>query len=144
MQDLADMQPLSETLAKFDRPLLRREDHENVSKAASAVSHIMQTLHGYDRQSSVVGHQFELMYLAPMIDCFNRLCQPHAFPQIKQWATGPLIINGQTYKKFDAYLKRLFQLESRLRFADLGFIHGDCHGRNIMLNRDLTLAKFVA
>ncbi|HLF25663.1 MAG TPA: hypothetical protein VJG32_04955 [Anaerolineae bacterium] len=143
MQDLADMQPLSEILDQLDRPTLRREEHEKIATAAAAVADVMATLHAYDRRATVVGHQFNVIYLTPLVNCLNRLCQPLAFPELKQWVEGTLEANGWTYKKFDWYLRRLSQFEPRLRPAGLGYLHGDCHSRNLMLNRSLTQAKFV-
>jgi hypothetical protein len=143
MQDLADMQPLSDILDQLDRPALRREEHENIAAAARAVAATMRALHGYERRPSVVGQQFDVIYLSPIVDNLNRLCQPFAFPELKQWVEGTFEANGWFCKKFDYYLRRLIHYEPSLRPPALGYAHGDCHSRNLMLNRDLTRAKFI-
>jgi hypothetical protein len=145
MQELADMQPLSETLAQLDSPMLLPEEcHRQAAEAAEAVSKILRALHDFDRRTpSVTGYQVDAIYLTPMAECRERLGHPLAFPELKQWLDGSLTVNGQTYKKLDWYLGQLRRNEARLRPPTLGYAHGDCHTRNLMLTRDRTQAKLV-
>ncbi len=145
MQELADMQPLSETLAQLDSAsLLPEERHKQAAEAAEAVSKILRALHDFDRRTpNVIGYQVDSIYLTPMADCRERLGHPLAFPELKQWLDGSLTVNEQTYKKLDGYLSQLRRAETRLRPPMLGYAHGDCHTRNLMLTRDRAQAKLV-
>jgi hypothetical protein len=86
MQDLADMQPLSEVLGQLDRPvILADEKARTAAQVAAAVSTVLHGLHGSERRPSIMGHQLDVVYLAPMSDALERLAQPQAFPELKQW-----------------------------------------------------------
>lgn len=143
MQDLADMLPLSEALTHLDDHGARRERQEKAAAAAATAAATLRALHNYKRQTSIVSQQFDISYLTPMADCLNQLCQPGAFPKLKQWLEGTLEINGWTYKPLDRYLKHLARYEQRLRPLTMGYAHGDCHSRNLMLNQDYASAMFV-
>ena len=61
------MQPLSEVLAQLDRPVvLAEERRQSVSAVAGAVADVLQGLHGYDRRPSLIDHQLDVIYLAPI------------------------------------------------------------------------------
>lgn len=144
MQDLADMQPLSEVLAQLDRPVILPDERTRaVADLASSTSRVMQALHSFDRRASLMGHQLEVVYLAPMTMALERLAQPSAFPELRQWLTDTLVINQRRHRRLDWYLAQLRRHEAVLNPASLGYVHGDCHSRNLMLSRDLTQAKFV-
>jgi hypothetical protein len=100
-------------------------------------------LHAHERRPSILGHQLDVVYLAPMAEALERLAQPHAFPELKQWLNGPLRANRRRYRPLDWYLHQLRRHEARLNPPSLGFTHGDCHSRNLMLSRDFELCKFV-
>lgn len=141
MQDLADMQPLSELVADIDR-LPRHERQATAAEAATAVARALHRLHGHNPAQKLAGH-LNLAYIGPMMDSLNRLCQPGAFPELKRWFEGPLMVNGRIYRRFDWYLSRIAHQERRLRPVFSGYAHDDCHSRNIMLNRSATQAAFV-
>jgi hypothetical protein len=144
MQDLADMQPLSEVLAELDRPVVLADERSGgVADAAASVCRVMQALHGFQRRSSLIGYQLDVVYLAPMTQALERLAQPSAFPELRHWLTDTLLINNRKYRRLDWYLLQLRRHEAVLNPASLGFVHGDCHSRNLMLSRDYALAKFV-
>jgi hypothetical protein len=141
MQDLADMQPLSEVLALLDRPvILADEKARTAAQVAGAVNAVLHGLHSSERRPSILGHQLDVVYLAPMADALERLAQPQAFPELKQWLGGPLSANRRRYRPLDWYLHQLRRYEEQLNPPSLGFVHGDCHSRNLMLSRpDLPL-----
>ncbi|MEP7358557.1 MAG: hypothetical protein ABI847_15015, partial [Anaerolineales bacterium] len=144
MQDLAEMQPLSEVLNQLDRPVVMADERAHTTaEVAEAVAGIMHGLHGFERRPSLVAHQLDVIYLAPMAAALERLAQPLAFPELEQWLHEPLSINGLTYQPLSHYLSRLRQESPRLNPPSLGLIHGDCHSRNIMLSRDFSEARFV-
>lgn len=144
MQDLAEMQPLSEVLGQLDRPVILADERaKSVAEVAAATSRILQALHGFERRTSLIGYQLEVVYLAPMTQALERLAQPSAFPELRNWLTDTLAINGRKYRRLDWYLLQLRRHETALNPASLGYVHGDCHSRNIMLNRALDEAKFV-
>ncbi len=144
MQDLAEMQPLSEVLAQLDRPVvLAEERRQTVSAVASAVADVLQGLHGYDRRPSLIDRQLDVIYLAPIAVALERLAQPQAFPELEQWLEAPPVINGQRYLPLEHYLRAIRHAASRLEPRSLGYLHGDCHSRNVMLTRDLGEARFV-
>lgn len=143
MQDLADMLPLSEALTHLEDHSARRERQEKATAAATTVAATLRALHNHKRQTSLVSQQFDLSYLSPMANCLNQLCQPGAFPELKQWLIGSVEVNNSSYKPLDWYLKHLARFEQRLRPPTMGYAHGDCHSRNLMLNRDFTSARFV-
>ena len=96
MQDLAEMQPLSEVLAQLDRPVvLAEERHQAVAALAGTVAGIMHGLHGFDRRPSLVDHQLDVVYLAPMALALERLAQPLAFPELQAWLDQSPAVNGQ-------------------------------------------------
>ncbi len=144
MQDLADMQPLSEVLAQLDRPVILADERGRaVADVAASTSRVMQALHGYERRASLIGYQLEVVYLAPMTQALERLAQPSAFPELRHWLIDSLVINGRKYRRLDWYLLQLRRHDAVLNPASLGYVHGDCHSRNLMLSRDFALAKFV-
>src|SRR5579859_5301465 len=105
MQDLADMQPLSEVLAQLDRPVvLAEERRQAVANVAGTVADVMQGLHGYDRRPSLIDHQLDVVYLAPMALALERLAQPQAFPELQQWLDHPPLVNTQRYQPLGHYL----------------------------------------
>jgi hypothetical protein len=144
MQDLAEMQPLSEVLAQLDRPVvLADERHRAVAEVAGAVADILQGLHGYDRRPSLIDHQLDVIYLAPMAVALEQLAQPLAFPELQQWLTTPPLVNSQRYEPLEHYLHALRHAAAQLEPRSLGYLHGDCHSRNVMLTRDMGEARFV-
>jgi hypothetical protein len=144
MQDLAEMQPLSEVLGQLDRPvILPDERRRTAAEIAGAVSGVLRALHDHERRPSILGHQLDVVYLAPMAGVLERLAQPLAFPELKQWLDGPLSANRRRYRPLDWYLHQLRRHEAQLSPPSLGFVHGDCHSRNLMLSRDLAQCKFV-
>src|SRR5690606_26845533 len=82
-------------------------------------------------------------YLAPMALALEGLTQPLAFPEIRPWLTGPLVANRRKFRPLEWYLNQLRRHEAALSPTSLGYVHGDCHSRNLMLARDLNQAKFV-
>jgi hypothetical protein len=144
MQDLAEMQPLSEVLAQLDRPVvLAEERHQAVAQVAGTVADILHALHGYDRRPSLIEHQLDVVYLAPMALALERLAQPLAFPELQQWLDTPPVVNGQHYQPLEQYLHAIRRARAGLEPHSLGYLHGDCHSRNVMLTRDLSEARFV-
>ena len=144
MQDLAEMQPLSEVLAQLDRPVVLAEERRRaVSAVAGAVSDIMHGLHRFDRRPSLIDHQLDVIYLAPMALALERLAQPLAFPELQQWLDQSPVVNSQRYQRLEQYLRAIRRDASRLEPRSLGYLHGDCHSRNVMLTRDLGEARFV-
>jgi hypothetical protein len=144
MQDLSEMQPLSEVLSQLDRPVVMAEErHQAVTAVAGAVAGVMQSLHGYDRRPSLIDHQLDVVYLAPMALALEQLAQPLAFPELQQWLDAPPVVNGQHYQPLEQYLHAIRRARARLEPRSLGYLHGDCHSRNVMLTRDLSEARFV-
>jgi hypothetical protein len=144
MQDLAEMQPLSEVLNQLDRPVIMAEERaRTAAEVAEAVSGIMQGLHGFERRPSLVAHQLDVIYLAPMAAALERLAQPMAFPELEHWLHEPLAVNGRAFQPLSHYLGLLHRQSPRLNPPSLGLVHGDCHSRNIMLSHDLSEARFV-
>jgi hypothetical protein len=144
MQDLADMQPLSEVLGQLDRPVIMSDEKARTAgQVARAVTGVLHSLHSQVRRPSILGHQLDVVYLAPMAEALERLAQPQAFPELKQWLNGPLSANRRRYRPLDWYLHQLRRREALLNPPSLGFVHGDCHSRNLMLSRDLDTCRFV-
>jgi hypothetical protein len=144
MQDLADMQPLSEVLAQLDRPvLLSQERQATAALVAGSVGRVLQGLHAFERRACLVAYQLDINYLAPMAQAIERLAHPMAFPELRGWLTSPLTINGQQHRPLDWYVHQLRRHEGQLHPPSLGYVHGDCHSRNLMLSRDLSGARLV-
>ena len=144
MQDLAEMQPLSELLGLLDRPVVLDEERQATAAAlAAAVFNILQELHSYDRRPRLVEHHFDIVYLAPMASALEKLAQPLAFPDLQGWLTASPVANSRRYERLDWYLRTLRHEAARLEPPSLGYLHGDCHSRNVMLSRDLSEARFV-
>ncbi len=145
MQDLAEMQPLSEVLAQLDRPVVLAEERRAAATAvAGAVADILQGLHRYDRRPSLIDHQLDVIYLAPCAVALEQLAQPQAFPELGQWLAAPPVINGRRYQPLDHYLRVIRRAAAvGLEPRSLGYLHGDCHSRNVMLSHDLSAARFV-
>jgi hypothetical protein len=78
-----------------------------------------------------------------MADALERLAQPAAFPELKQWLGGPLAANRRRYRPLDWYLHQLRRHEAQLNPPSLGYVHGDCHSRNLILSRDFSACRFV-
>ncbi|MBI5712281.1 MAG: hypothetical protein HZC38_02470 [Chloroflexi bacterium] len=141
MQDLADMRPLSEVLSEIDGShTSRREQQQKSELIAMTIARLLNSLHNNERQDVSSHHT---SHLTDMLGCITKLCQPTAFPELKQWLEGTIEVNGWTYKPLSWYLKKLSKHEQRLHPPSLGYAHCDCHSRNLMLNRDFSSAMFV-
>src|SRR5579859_457923 len=144
MQDLAEMQPLSEVLAQLDRPVVLADERRRaVTELSGTVADILQGLHGYERRPSLIDHQLDVIYLAPIAVALERLAQPQAFPELLQWLDHPPLVNTQRYQPLGHYLHTIRRGATRLEPRTLGYLHGDCHSRNVMLTRELDEARFV-
>src|SRR6185369_4382525 len=85
----------------------------------------------------------DVVYLAPMALALERLAQPLAFPELQQWLDTPPAVNGQHYQPLEQYLHAIRRARGKLEPHSLGYLHGDCHSRNVMLTHDLGEARFV-
>jgi len=141
MHDLVAMHPLSEVIVDLDHQT-HSDRLPRMETAAQTVASSLNALHRQSTVSSVVG-QLYWTYLTPISDSIRQICHPLAFPEIKPWLDRPFKVNGHSYEKLDFYVKQLKRFEQRLQFSKAGYVHGDCHSRNIMLGDDLSSAVFV-
>jgi hypothetical protein len=144
MQDLADMLPLSEVLGQLDRPVILAEEREQAAAAAAhAAGGVLRALHAHARRPGVLGHHLDVIYLTPMAAALEIVAQPQAFPELQAWLGGALTANRRRYRPPAWYLQQLRRHADRLTPPSLGYAHGDCHSRNLMLSRDNAECKFV-
>ncbi len=144
MEDLSQASPLSEVLQEVDQPHPNPEYQDRISLSVKAVSNAFQALHRINRRTTGTTNQMDRLYLMPITECLDSLCDVSNFPTLKPYVDEGFVANGRPYKRLIAYLNGLKSYEGKLlRPPVLSRIHGDAHSRNIMLSHDLHSAKFV-
>lgn len=143
MEDLAKMIPLSQVLEQLDLSDTGRSEHEKISRCVTAVSTGLRAIHRKHQPANGTSDQLDRLYILPITERLDRLCQQSAFPALRPFVEGRFESNGRHYKKARSYLGALRAFERKLRPPLIGMIHGDCHSRNVMLSMDLRSAKFV-
>ncbi len=146
MEDLGRTKPLSEILAELDQPRLIDSAREDLTRAARAVAEAFQALHRMQRRlnSNATTNHVERLYILPMTENIDYLCEPGNFPALKSFVDEGFEGNEAPHRRLTTSLLALKSFENKLlRPPVLTQIHGDAHSRNIMLTSDLRAAKFV-
>ncbi len=142
MQDLLHMQTLDALLDDLDLPMLTQRHAQMLTSAVSRVAAALHRIHHEDvtRRDHYAGGQIARLYLAPLEDKIIQLGQK--FPRLKPELRG-IWFNERDYKSLNHYLGILQNRIGQLRPSALCLVHGDCHTRNIMLDRSGDRVMFI-
>lgn len=142
MQDLLHMQTLDALLDELDLPMLTQRQGQVLTSAVSRVAGVLHRIHQEDvtRRDHYAGGQIARLYLAPLEDKIIHLGQK--FPRLKPELRG-IWFNESDYKSLNHYLGILQNRIGQLRPSALCLVHGDCHTRNIMLDRTGDRVMFI-
>jgi hypothetical protein len=143
MEDLVGMTPLSEVLDRLELRWVGRAEHDQMMRVAIAIARTLGALHQHRRRTPVASNQLGWIYLTPISEAINTLCEPNALPEIKAYVANGFEGNGCAYERLNAYLERLQPHAARLTPPAISGVHGDCHSRNLMIDGDLAKVKFV-
>jgi hypothetical protein len=143
MEDLVGLTPLSEVLDRIDLRWAGRAEHDQMARLTGAVSKTLRALHQHNRHAPVATNELGWLYLNPIAQSVNMLCEPDAFPELKTYIEQGLTANGRAYQPLNHYLARLQAHADRLTAPAVGGVHGDCHSRNLMIDDALAAVKFV-
>lgn len=143
MEDLVGLTPLSEVLDRIDLRWAGRAEHDQMARLTEAVAKTLRALHSHNRHAPVATNELGWLYLNPIAQSINMICESDAFPELKQFVEQGFETNGHIYKPLNQYLQRLQQQADRLTAPAVGGVHGDCHSRNLMIDDGLKTVKFV-
>jgi Phosphotransferase enzyme family len=143
MEDLVGLTPLSEVLDRIDLRWAGRAEHDQMARLTAAVSSTLRALHQHNRHAPVATNELGWLYLNPIAQSVNTLCEAGAFPELKAYIEQGFTANGRAYQPLNHYLAKLQQHADRLTTPAVGGVHGDCHSRNLMIDDALKVVKFV-
>jgi hypothetical protein len=143
MEDLVGMTPLSEMLDRVDLHGAGRPQNTQIARAAAAVAEALSALHRHQWRKPIASNELGWLYLNPIAEALNRLCEPGAFPELKPCVENGVESNGWRYHNLNLYLAQLARHADRLTPPAIGAVHGDCHSRNLMIDSGLKWVKFV-
>ncbi len=140
MEDLVGMSPLGEILDRLD-------DHtaheEQIGRLAATVGEALSALHRHRRHAPLASNELGWLYLTPITEALNRVCEAGAFPELKPYLENGFEGNGWRYHDLNTYLAKLQWHAAALAPPAIGTVHGDCHSRNLMIDVALSRLKFV-
>lgn len=145
MEDLGKTQLFSRVINSLDEPRLSEMARASLTRAARAAAEAFQAIHRkYQRISAATTNHTERLYILPLTQSIDFLCEQSHFPKLKNYVDDGFEGNGISYRRLTTILVTLKSFEKEiLRPPFLSKIHGDAHTRNIMLTADLNAAKFV-
>ena len=143
MEDLVGMSPLSEVLDRVDQRWAGRAEHELIMQAAAATASTLRALHLHRRRAPVASNELGWLYLTPISEAINALCEANAFHELKPYVENGFESNGGVYQSLSAYLAKLQHHAPTLTPPAISAVHGDCHSRNLMIDASLASVKFV-
>ncbi len=107
MEDLVGLTPLSEVLDRIDLRWAGRAEHDQMARTAAAVSTTLRALHQHNRRPPVATNELGWLYLNPIAQSVNALCDPGGFPELKGYIEHGFSANGCAYQSLNHYLDRL-------------------------------------
>ncbi|HLF01796.1 MAG TPA: hypothetical protein VI547_07445, partial [Anaerolineales bacterium] len=131
MEDLVDMSPLSEVLDRIDLRWAGRAEHDQITRAAAATAHTLRALHSYRRRAPVASNELGWLYLNPISESINAVCDSNAFPELQALIEYEFEANGATYRRLSDTLAALQRHAPALTPTAVSAVHGDCHSRNL-------------
>lgn len=136
---LEDLSPqyrtLREIFSEIDRHSLSAEARETIQHCTKT---IVQSLFGLytktqRRSGDVVGLQISRLYLSRLDRSLIDMCKPGKVGRVKDFLSG-FWLRDKRFDSIETYQARLYHHRDMLRPPCLMLMHGDCHGRNIMLD----------
>ncbi|MBI3243690.1 MAG: aminoglycoside phosphotransferase family protein [Chloroflexi bacterium] len=140
MEDLAGMSPLGGILDQLDDHAAHEEP---IARLAVAVGGALSALHRHRRRAPLASNELGWLYLTPITEALNKICEASAFPELKDYVEIGFESNGWRYHNLNTYLSRLQWHAVMLNPPTIGTVHGDCHSRNLMIDSALSRVKFV-
>lgn len=135
LEDLTDeFDTLHNRLQTYEKRHLTDYHKENIRGYIDAVANTLLDIYRRTLQmDSMVGSQTARLYFSRFEARLMECVQPDRFPVIKSWFGG-FHVNGRRYKSIEYYLQQLDRYKERLQIRQLMLIHGDAHGRNVMVD----------
>lgn len=143
MEDLVNMSALGDVLDKIDLRWAGRAEHETMTRVASAIGVTLGALHSHRRREPIASNELGWLYLNPISESLNAVCEPNGFPELKHFIENGFESNGCLYQNLNYYLSALQAQAALLTPPAVGAVHGDCHSRNLMIDGSLGTVKFV-
>jgi hypothetical protein len=143
MEDLVGMSPLSEVLDRVDQRWAGRAEHELIMQAAATTASALRALHLHRRRAPVASNELGWLYLTPISEAINALCEASAFHELKPYVENGFESNGCAFQSLSAYIAKLQHHAPMLTPPAISAVHGDCHSRNLMIDASLASVKFV-
>lgn len=140
MEDLVGMSPLGEILDRLEDGAAREEP---IGRLAATVGGALSALHRHRRHAPLASNELGWLYLTPITEALNRVCEAGAFPELKPYVEKGFQGNGWRYHDLNTYLAKLQWHAAVLAPPAIGTVHGDCHSRNLMIDGALSHVKFV-
>jgi hypothetical protein len=140
MEDLVGMSPLGEVLDRLEDGAAHEE---LIGRLAATVGEALSALHRHRRRAPLASNELGWLYLTPITEALNKVCEAGAFPELKPYLENGFEGNGWRYHDLNTYLGKLQWHAAALAPPAIGTAHGDCHSRNLMIDGALSRLKFV-
>ncbi len=135
---------LRQIFGNLDRHKLSANDRNILAKVTDTVASSLFDIYRRTqrRESDVVGIQVSRLYLSRFDRALLEMCKPEKYPRLKEFFRG-FWFGATHYGSIESYQARLYRHLDRLRPPLLMLMHGDCHGRNIMLDECYEQIKLI-
>lgn len=150
LEDLTeDYATFREVLDEVDKRRPSPDDRTRLLQATNAIITCLfdiysRTLRPID---DIAGAQVSRLYLSRLDRSLLDMVSDHRFPRLKDFLRGFTLETGDGveihFKSIGHYQQALHRHLQRLRPPCLVTTHGDCHSRNIMLDKCFERAKFI-
>ncbi len=145
LEDLTeDYVTLRQIFSTLDRHKLSGDDRKTLTETTSAVAQSLFDIYRRTRRkdSDLVGLQVSRLYLSRLDRALLEMCQPEKYPRLKEFFRG-FWLGDTRLESIETYQSLLYHHREILRPMSLMLMHGDCHGRNIMLDECYEHVKLI-
>lgn len=145
LEDLTDdYLTLRQIFAEVDRHRLSAEDRRTITSVTDVLTQSLADIYRCTRRkdTDLVGLQISRLYLSRLDRALIEMCMPDKFPRLKELFRG-FWLGDRRYDSIERYQSLLYHYRETLRPPCLMLMHGDCHGRNVMLDRCYEHVKLI-
>jgi hypothetical protein len=145
LEDLTDdYQTLRQIFGDIDRHRLSTEDRKAIAAVTGVVTESLFDIYRQTRrkESDLVGLQVSRLYLGRLDKALIAMCAPEKFPRLKELFRG-FWLGDTRFESIERYQSLLYHHREVLRPPGLMLMHGDCHGRNLMLDECYERIKLI-
>jgi hypothetical protein len=126
---------LRQIFLDVDRHKLSADDRKTIAAVTQVVTQSLFDIYRRTRRkdSDLVGLQVSRLYLGRLDRALIAMCMPEKFPRLKELFRG-FWLGDTRFESIERYQSLLYHHRETLRPPCLMLMHGDCHGRNVMLD----------